>query len=90
MEARQLSQNDMEDYGAKQRTISDVLAGADVRISTIYSVVKALGIMDPSVLFRERDAMPQNRNVSSFPAQPSIIPDSKATAKSSDRKTKRR
>lgn len=53
MQSRQLNPNKLKDYGVKQRTLADVLLGADPRLSTIQATAKALGIQSPADLLRE-------------------------------------
>jgi hypothetical protein len=49
---RKLNPHSLEEYGIKQRTLADVLCGADPRLSTIRNVATALG-MKAADLLRE-------------------------------------
>src|SRR4051812_629396 len=52
MKARGLNPLKLAEYGIKQRTLADVLRGADPRLSTVYAAARALG-MNAADLLRE-------------------------------------
>lgn len=56
--ARELNPNRLSAYGVKQKTLDDILKGAEPRINTIYAVAKALG-MEAWELFTEKPARTQ-------------------------------
>ena len=76
LDARGLSQNALcgRVGGLKQRTLNDVMNGADPRLETVYQVATALGI-NPWHLFVEAEDIPasaRGRGVLSFPAIPHL------------------
>lgn len=52
LKARGLNPHSLEEFGIKQRTLADVLRGADPRLSTVRSAAVALG-MKAADLLRE-------------------------------------
>jgi hypothetical protein len=91
MKARDLNPLRLEEYGIKQRTLADVLRGADPRLSTVYAAARALG-MNTADLLREgpgkRLESPTTPTPLHPPRQPMIPPP--AVEKPADRKKSRR
>lgn len=76
MDARDLSENALcaRVGGLKQRTLNDVMNGADPRLETVYKIATALGI-NPWHLFLEAQDIPANvrdRGVLNFPSIPHL------------------
>lgn len=74
MRARKLNPNRLKEYGVKTRTLADVLNGADPKLSTIYAVAKAMGIMSPADLLREGADRRANVVIPLHQPQPRMIP----------------
>lgn len=87
MTARGLNPNRLQDYGIRQRTLADILNGADPRLSTIYAAATALG-MKGADLLREG---PEKRviKLAEFQENPTILPPQHASH-APDRKKRRR
>lgn len=95
LEDKKLNATNLQDYGAVQRTLWDVLnIASDPRLSTLYRTATALG-MEASQLLRERQESKQfSSNVTPFPESPSMTIKSGSEPvsprKATDRKKKRR
>jgi hypothetical protein len=95
--AKKLNATNLQEYGAVQRTLWDVLNTAtDPRLSTLYRTATALG-MEPHQLLRERERQESKQvsgNVAQFPSRPEIVPTNEgepvSPRKLADRKKKRR
>jgi hypothetical protein len=92
---KKLNATNLQDYGAVQRTLWDVLnIASDPRLSTLYRTATALG-MELHQLLRERQESKRvSSNVTQFPSRPEIVPTSAGEPdgrrKLADRKKKRR
>jgi hypothetical protein len=87
MKARGLNPLKLEEYGIKQRTLADVLRGADPRLSTIYAAARALG-MNTADLLREGPDKRVNTVTNLHPPRTPMIPPAETSA--ADRKEHRR
>jgi hypothetical protein len=85
--ARGLNPLRLEEYGIKQRTLADVLRGADPRLSTIYAAARALG-MNTADLLREGPDKRVNTVTNLHPPRAPMIPPAETSA--ADRKKHRR
>jgi len=89
MKARALNPHKLEEYGIKQRTLADVLRGADPRLSTVHAAATALGMKAADLL---REGAGHRSTVVQMPRTPRILsPESPTTARqAADRKKVRR
>lgn len=70
LKLRTLNTNSIKKFGAKQRTVWDAIySGSDIRLSTIYKIATALGMMEAWPLLKERDS----NNVIDLPETPKPI-----------------
>lgn len=74
MKARGLNPNRLEEYGVKQRTLADVLRGADPRLSTIHAAAKALGMKTADLLREGADMRITSKVTDLHPPRSPIIP----------------
>lgn len=88
MKARELNPLRLAEYGIKQRTLADVLRGADPRLSTVYAAARALG-MNAADLLREGPSKRAISNVTDLhPPRKPMLPT--PAESSTDRKKNRR
>lgn len=87
MKARGLNPLKLAEYGIKQRTLADVLRGADPRLSTVYAAARALGMNTADLLREGPDKRAENVTNLHPPHQPMIPPPAERPA---DRKKHRR
>lgn len=56
LDVRSIKANRLALYGVKQKTLDDLLSGAEPRIGTVYTVAKALGLEAWELLTERSDA----------------------------------
>lgn len=90
MKARGLNPNTLAEYGVKQRTLADVLLGADPRLSTIHAAAKALGMKTADLLREGEDRRITAKVTDLHPPRSPIIPPNMEPTSKQDRKKHRR